>query len=286
MEDPQSSWNTADIAEVDTTIDHLIEYGIQHRQIAPAYNFDDPDPTAFTQDWCIEEPIEMPQEGPFGTIGLRRVLNKSQAKSQMLRQKLKALAKNRLLQERVILELRRRLLVSGTSKEQVNETDNHLPTLTQMYYNTKNPPSKLAKVIEVRVVTGLPGTLSTANPTTLKLPIDVSFKNVVRTLLKDCVSTELICSAGSGLSNKELDQILEKWRYQLLKKNDKGKLRFEDLSYTQLVLDDDYRNMVKKVIGQGQQIMIPLLTPVLIWAYPTEEINVSLIGCRLIRYDP
>lgn len=220
-------------------------------------------PDEFLRNWKIIGRLndDGPQEDPSSSIVLERFLNDAYSGETLAYKRAALVNADKALKKEVKREIRRRLIAAGKSEEDIEGKIGKSPTLVPMVeylYEVENPKPEGIKTIWCRVNTGLPGT---DNLVPVRLPVKASLSDV-HDLLRQFVSTELLCTSTKGISNKELDNVLSAWRYQIVTEKSKGKCTFRNGSSVLLRDDSDYRDMVKKVPVLDSKNLTLLLTPV------------------------
>ena len=219
-------------------------------------------PKDILQNWKVTPSDEGPLGAPGNALMLKQFLNESHAKETLRDKRVEILNADKALRQQVKVEVHRRLLASGMSEKEIVEIMGKkatLTTMTKLLYERENPKPKVIQTVSCRIVTGLPGTKGLS---LIRLPRNESLQ-VIYDLLREFVSTELLCASPKGMPKEQLDSIMSAWRYQIVAVNDKGKVVPKDNRRVPLKHDLDYRDMVKKVITSDPQTLFPLLTPVI-----------------------
>lgn len=220
-------------------------------------------PDEYLQNWqIVNRPNDDgPQEDPSSSIVLERFLNDAYNGETLAFKRAALVNADKALKKAVKLEIRRRLIAAGKSEEEIEGKIGKSPTLVPMVeflYEVETPKPEGIKTIRCRVSTGLPGT---ERLVPVRLPAKASLSDIYD-LLRQFVHTELLCTSTKGISDRELDNVLSAWRYQIVVEKRKGKCTFKDGSSVLLRDDSDYRDMVKKVPDLDSKNLTLLLTPV------------------------
>ena len=218
-------------------------------------------PNEILRNWTVAPADEEPLEAPGNTLMLRQFLNESHAEETLMQERVEIVNADKVLRQQAKVEVHRRLLGTGMSEKEIEETIGKKATLIKMtilLYERQNPKPRVIETVWCRVVTGLPGTIGFSP---IRLPRNASLQAIYG-LLREFVSTRLLCATPKGMPHEELDNIMSAWRYQIVIENDKGKVVLKDKRRVLLKHDSDYRDMIKKVTTSNPQTLLPLLTPV------------------------
>lgn len=218
-------------------------------------------PKDYLQNWTVNPSDEGPLGAPGNTLMLKRFLNESHAEETLMHERVEIVNADKALRQQAKVEIYRRLLASGMSEKEIAETIGKNATLTTMVkllYERQSPKPRVIETVWCRVVTGLPGTIRFSP---IRLPRKASLR-VIYELLREFVSTELLCASPKGMPDEKLDNRMSAWRYQIVTENDRGKVVLKDKRCVLLKHDLDYQDMIQKVTTSDLQTLFPLLTPV------------------------
>ena len=229
-------------------------------------------PEELAKGWTIGPADEEPQEIPGSALEMDRLLKESDAQEKLMDERLRFINGNKVLRNEAKQEIRRRLFEGGMSESDIQEKLGASPTILTMMqclYEVQTPKTTAAKTISCQIRTGLPGTVDLVP---VKLPVDASFETI-NDLLRDFVSSELLCASAKGVSKEELENIISAWRYQLIVEKPNGRFAHKVKTRVPLTHDADYREMVREVMDAGKQVLIPLITPVNTNLEPTPNLS-------------
>ena len=245
------------------SVDEAISWLMDSMSAAGIVGFSDDyiAPKDILQNWTTP-PVEDPLDAPGNALLLKRFLNESYEEEILMQERVKIVNADKALRQQAKVEVHRRLLASGMSAKEIEETTGKkatLTTMTKLLYERQNPKPRGIETVWCRVVTGLPGTIGLSP---MRLPRNASLRAIYE-LLREFVKAELLCTSPKGVPEEELDDIVSAWRYQIVTENDKGKVVLTDKRRILLEHDSDYFDMIKKVTTSDPQTLFPLLTPVI-----------------------
>ena len=218
-------------------------------------------PSEILRNWEVARSYEDPLMAPGNSLMLKQFLDESHAEETLMQKRVEMVNADKTLRQQAKVEVHRRLLASGMSEKDIEETIGKKPALTKMtilLYERMNPKPRVIETVWCHVVTGLPGTVRFSS---IRLPRNASLQKIYG-LLREFVSTRLLCASPKGLPHAELDNIMSAWRYQILSEDNEGRVVLKDKRRVLLKDDSDYRDMIKKVTTSDPQTLFPLLTPV------------------------
>ena len=220
-------------------------------------------PDEYLRNWkIVGRPYDDgPQEDSSSSIVLKRFLDDAYNVDTLAYKRAALVNADKALKKEMKREIQRRLIAAGKSEEDIEGKIGKSPTLVSMVvylYEVENPKPQGIKTIWCRVNTGLPGTDKLVP---VRLPVQASVSDI-HDLLRQFVSTELLCTSTKGISDLELDNVLSAWRCQIVIEKGERKCTYKDSASVLLRHDSDYSDMVKKVTALDSKNLTLLLTPV------------------------